>query len=79
MFVCVCEGETEEERGIEGGGRGRKGSSPGYSNGQRRLLRRDKTDEALGRHWGLWSSADKNTPQSLAGQRAHAQRAGAET
>ena len=59
--VCVC----------VWGGRGRKGCSPGYSNGQRRLLRRDKTDEALGRHGGLWSSADKNTPHSSVWQLAH--------
>lgn len=53
------------------GGRGRKGCSPGYSNGQRRLLRRDKTDEALGRHRGLWSFTDKNTPLPLVRQCAH--------
>lgn len=58
--VCQC-------ASVCGGGRGREGEAAvqGTAMAGGALLRRDKTDEALlGRHGGLWSRADKNTPQS---------------
>lgn len=66
--VCQCASvEVRWRQGKERRGEGREGEAAvqGTAMAAGALLRRDKTDEALlGRHGGLWSRADKNTPQS---------------